>query len=308
MIEYLIGIHADGKQVAGEANRAAKALGGIESVAARLGPRLGMLFGVGTAAAFIKNTLKMGSEIKTAAEKTGITVEAIQQFKFAAEQSDATLEQVTNGIRFLSRAMAEAAEVGKGDAVDAFKRFGVSLEDIRRLTPDQLFLRLAAAIEKMPASARLTADAMTLLGRGADNLFPAFRNGFAAAAQEATELGIVLSKDVIEKLDDAGDSMERMKSTWGAALTKSVVPADDSGKLPLQAAEQLGALVNERLNTTSIVSMSSRRTDALYTLLTLLTTRSKQMDQSVGSQAVTGLAGAIRDEIVKVRVAIEEAL
>jgi len=154
--------------------------------------------------------------------KTGVSVEALQEFKFAAEGSGASIESVTGALRFLSRAMAEAMQSGKGEHVDAFARMGISLDKIRASNPETVFRLMASAIGRMPASAQLTSDALTLMGRTGDELFPAFKNGFSEATEQARKLGVVLSGDVTKKLDDADDALVRLKQQWQAFRSEEV--------------------------------------------------------------------------------------
>jgi len=229
MLEYLIRIAADGKQLESESNRAAVSLGKVESVVANLATRLGAGFGGRWMLGQAREAIAWGSSMEDLALQTGVSAEALQEFKFAAEGSGASIEHVTTALRFLSRAMAEAMQNQKGEHADAFARMGLSLDKIRASNPESVFRAMAAAIARMPASAQLTADALTLMGRSGDELFPAFRNGFTESTELARKLGVVLSGDITKKLDSADDAMTRFRHQWQAFRAEEVarmLPSD----------------------------------------------------------------------------------
>jgi hypothetical protein len=54
----------------------------------------------------------------------------------------------------------------------AFAAFGLSVEDIEKLAPAELFDRIAESVSKTGANAKVTASAMDLFGKAGGNLIP----------------------------------------------------------------------------------------------------------------------------------------
>jgi hypothetical protein len=159
-------------------------------------------------------------------KRTGISTSSLQEWDYAAKQSGADLGNVTAAVRNLQVNQTQALRGSKAE-VAAFAALGISLDDLKKKGSEELFLALAQNIGKAAPSAQQTANVLTVLGRSADALLPAFRDGFADAAASARDLGIVIDEEVIGSLDELGDRWDavlgQLKSSF-AALLGEVAP------------------------------------------------------------------------------------
>jgi hypothetical protein len=301
MLEYLIRISADGKQLESESNKAASSLGKIDSVVTDLAARLGGLFSAKWMLGQAKEAMAWGSSMEDLALRTGVSVEALQEFKAAAEGSGATIDQVAMALRYLSRAMAEAAQNPKGEHADAFARMGMSLEKIRASNPETIFRAMASAVARMPASAQLTADALTLMGRTGDELFPAFKNGFSEAIEQARRLGVVVGSDVTKKLDDADDAMTRFKQQWQAFRAEEV-----ARMLPSQGVVGFAedALAKFRAIKSGLPRMGPESQEGFAATMAIGIAAKTAME----NQVVQGLLQALVNEVRNTTRAVEKTL
>lgn len=253
MSDFLIRFRADGKQAEGEAAAVNRSLQNIERTGARMGKAFAGAFAVRQIADMVRATVEWGGKINDAASKTGVAAESLQAFNYAAEQSGANLQDITQALKFLSKAMVEASANPKGDIASTFERLGVATKDLATSKPEQLFRYLAAAFQLLPDNAQSTADALKLMGRGADNLLPAFRDGFGAAVEQAKTLGIVVQDDIIKRLDDMGDRMARIRAIWSGWMANAV-GKDKSFSTGIDFLERFSKDFTGRMANSSMVS------------------------------------------------------
>jgi len=215
MLDYILGIRMDGKQAIGEANRVEKSIGGIgSSIKSVIG-----FFGAGFIARGLTRQINemanWGSEIENLSKRMDVSADKVQEWQYAAAQTGTTIEALANGMRFVQQRMTEA-EDGMSEATDAFTFFRFSVADLQKMRPEVVLEEIARRFKEMPASARKTDAAITLLGRSADQLFTAFREGLSASILEARQLGIVVEEDTIKRLDAAADKLVKLKAQFKA--------------------------------------------------------------------------------------------
>lgn len=171
--------------------------------------RLAALFAGAALAGATRQAVQYASQFKDASEKLGVGTDFLQEAAYAAKLTGASLGDVELAMKRLLVAQ-NAAMRGDSGSLVAFERFGISIEKLRNMNAEQVFRAIAAHVEKANPSAQQMADAITLMGRSADSLLPAFRNGFNDLAEEAKRLGLVLSEDVLDRLDEMGDMLDKL--------------------------------------------------------------------------------------------------
>ena len=168
-------------------------------------------------AIYIRNVMKLASSINDGAAKARISTESFQAFKYAAEQNGATIDDVSSALLILSKTQTEAASKS-GELLQVFNRLGISIGDLKSKTTEEIFLQMVKNIEDGNGGVQQFSDSMKVLGRSASTLFPAFRDGFSDAVQEAKTLGVIMNNDVIQTFDELGDSLDRTLSQLNAIL------------------------------------------------------------------------------------------
>lgn len=169
------------------------------------------VFGGGALAFEAKAAIDYASQFNDSARKLGVGVEFLQEAAYAAKQTGASFGAVEDALKRLQ--IAQVAALGKpgSSQADAFGRLGVTLADLKSKGVEQIFSQIAANIQRANPSAQQLADTVLILGRSADDLLPAFRDGFSDLQKRARELGLVLDKETIEKLDSVGDRFDELK-------------------------------------------------------------------------------------------------
>ena len=123
-----------------------------------------------------------------------------QKFDFAASQNGATVEMVERSFMKTAQAM-EGAEQGLATYIRAFEAFGISMQQIKTSTPEEIFLKIAESIEKAGGALDKAKSLQDIMGRGGRQLVPAFVSGFAETAASAPE---PIDAATIQKRQEAG--------------------------------------------------------------------------------------------------------
>jgi len=163
---------------------------------------------VGAFAAATKAFIGSGDALNDMATRTGFTVATLSALEFAADQSGTSLEAVEKASRGMARNLL-AASNGSEAANQALSALGLTLEQLRALSPSEQFLLISDRLSKIEAPGMRAALAMKVFGKSGADLIPLLKDGkdgITALIAEAQSLGVVMSqKDATAAaaLDDA---------------------------------------------------------------------------------------------------------
>lgn len=160
-----------------------------------------MLEGVGQVAAY-------GDHIDKMSQKMGISAQAYQEWDAILQHSGTSIDAMNGAMKTMSL----AAENGS----DAFKKLGISQDEIKNLSQEDLFGRVIEGLQNMEAGTERTALANQLLGRGAMEL-GALLNTSAEDTelmrQRVHELGGVMSDESVKSAAAYQDSLQDLKTS-----------------------------------------------------------------------------------------------
>lgn len=175
----------------------------------------------------------MGDEINKASQRTGVGVEALTELKYAAEQSGASFEELESGLKKMQKTLFEAAG-GSKEALTSLAAIGVTLDDLKGLSPDEQFVKIADALSGVSDASARTALTMGIFGKSSTQLIPLMAEGAAgikALQDRARELGLTFGKEDAEAATKFGDTLEDL---WkqaqavtfqvGAAIANALQP------------------------------------------------------------------------------------
>lgn len=206
------------------AKNTSKSLAGISAAARNVNRALGAL-GVGVTLAAIgslaSKTLQAGDALNKASIKAGVSAEAISELAYAASLSGVELTGLSTSLRFMQKSLSEAATGGK-EQVRALDALGLSVKELKALSPDRQFEVLGDRISKLKDPSDKARAAMVLLGRAGVDLLPLFEQGAEGVRkmrEEAQKVGQSFSKEQLQKLTDAKDSVDRLGMSFGALAT-----------------------------------------------------------------------------------------
>jgi len=173
------------------------------------------VFAVDKLASFGKAALDLGGKLTDLSDQLGVSVEFLQEMKYAAETSGSSLDDMAAALQQISVARSKALS-GDSGIIESFERLGISAEEIKSAKLEDLFAKMARSFEGDANPQQLVAAFKELAGRGSDALIPAMASGLAIATEQAHQLGLVMTNEVVSALDEANDRVELMNQTMVA--------------------------------------------------------------------------------------------
>ncbi len=186
------------QQAAKETEGAAKTTQSWTEQIKGFGAALGIAFSVGAVVQFAKSVFESASKIGDLASQLGVSTDAVQGFQFAAEQSGSTLDAVGIAIGKMNANLAG----GDKATVKALNDAGLGFSEIRSMKPEDAFLAIADAIQKIDDPMKQVEVGRKLMGKGFDELLPAIKEGFRSTAASANKM----SEDTVKSLKAAQDA------------------------------------------------------------------------------------------------------
>jgi hypothetical protein len=165
--------------------------------------------GLGTGLAVgIKKIITLGSELDHLSRQTGANVADLLVLRQTFTDNGVSADAVRSSIARLQRGLVEASE-GTGDARKALDTLGISLDQVRSLSPVDQFKLLGDAINRLDDPAERAAASMRLFGRAGAELQSAFGSGkIDDAASSLGKQAELLQKNAAS-LERAGTLIDR---------------------------------------------------------------------------------------------------
>lgn len=161
-------------------------------------------------------------ELITLSNKTGIATDELQKMQYASELVDVSVEDITKAMQKMKKNMTSTSK----DVTAAFKSLGVSVTDSNgqlRNTTD-VFYEVLDGLSKITNETERDIVAMTIFGKSADELAGIVDDGGAALkalGEEAEQLGLVMSSETLDSLNNVNDSIDKMKAKADGTIAKS---------------------------------------------------------------------------------------
>jgi hypothetical protein len=121
---------------------------------------------------FGKGLVENARHIEETAQRLNLTTEAVQRLQHVAEMTGTTVDTLAQAFDKLAKTKEDALG-GNTKEQDAFAQFGISLDELNRMEPAEIFSKISESIEKTGINAKVTAGLIELMGRSAGQLKPA---------------------------------------------------------------------------------------------------------------------------------------
>lgn len=187
---------------------------------------------VAAAGAMVKvanDTSDATDNIDKMSQKLGMSYEAYQKWDYVLGQAGVDIDSMQTGLKTLTNQIGQAAN-GSGDAAARFEQLGVTVDDLKTMSREDIFGKVIQGFQNMEDSTERAALANKLFGKSGQELTPLFNESAEATAQlmqKADDLGIVLSDDTVKagvSFHDTLDSMQRTVQTLAAHLGGALMP------------------------------------------------------------------------------------
>lgn len=185
----------------------------------------------------VLDTASASAELNDLSVKTGISTTRLQELNYISGQVGTTTDSITGSLARLVRSMATAQEQeGKyndertkaladgeefdgqlGDVAAAFDKLGVAVVDSQGNLRDNeaVFADAIDALGRINNEAERDALAMSIFGKSAQDLNPLIKTGsqgLAELADQAHEVGAVMSEETVQAFADFDDTLASLKA------------------------------------------------------------------------------------------------
>jgi hypothetical protein len=233
------------RKVVGESQKAGRAasrgfgvFNGALGQSKALLAQLGAAVTVGAFVAIAKGAAEAADQVGRMSIAVGASVKNLSALSVAAKLADVPIEQLQSGLLKLNRSVAEF-EAGEKPATDAFRRLGVSIDELKGKDAAERLEVVARAFADLKDSPQKSAIGFQLLGRQVGTLLPLLQNlsdeGLAGVIANAERIGGVFNEDVAAAADAAGDkfielqiAVQGVARNFVAGLTPAIETTIDS--------------------------------------------------------------------------------
>lgn len=185
----------------------------------------------GVGGALLGNAIKAAGaadDLNALAQQTGLSVEELQKMQYAADVVDVSVESMTGS---LAKMIKQVSSGGK-----AFDKLGVAIKDENGNLRDstEIWYDTLEALSKIENETERDALSMEIFGKSAMDLAGIVDDGGEALkelGQEAEDLGLIMSKDMVDDANEMQDAIDKMKGRvsqaflkMGSSLATSLVP------------------------------------------------------------------------------------
>lgn len=169
----------------------------------------------------IEGTQQSVLNLELLSQKTGIAIDTLAGIEHVSEAAGVKIEEVSTALTRLARAQALAIEGGK-QQIAAFERIGISATELKNLSPEQLFYRVADAMSNSSSHAAAAASAFALLGRGGAALIPIFQQNTEALRAQIEEAA--KNSAVTKEAGDSAREWEKQVANITEAFRAGMIP------------------------------------------------------------------------------------
>lgn len=199
------------------------------------GGAAGIVAGVVSAStvAVVRDAASAIASVGDEARRAGLDVKSFQELKFVAEQNRVGVDALTDGIKELNLRADEFISTGSGSSAEAFKRLGLSADDLKKKLkdPSALFTEIIGKLQQFDKAAQIRILDEVFGGTGGEQfvqLIEAGEAGIRDQIKAANDLGLVLDEQLIKKAAEVDRKFNLIATTVGVKLKSAVVSAADS--------------------------------------------------------------------------------
>ena len=159
------------------------------------------------------SAIEKGDQLQDIAEKFGVSASKLQMLGNAASVFGSGLDQVSAGLNKLSLAQQKAVsgEAGAEALVATFAEVGISLEELRSMGAEDIFLRIADSFASGANDGRQFVIVNELLGKAQTDLIKVLNQGSSAIIEQGNAIG-VFSDDTISSLSELSDQIKVLQN------------------------------------------------------------------------------------------------
>lgn len=206
-VQQIAGVGKEMQALGGKIEAAGQKMKGISTAAAGLEAAM---VGIGMKA------ISTADDLATMSQQTGLSTAELQKMQYAADRVDVSYEDMTGAVAKIKKSMTGHADLWKALGVSVTEYTNGPARDATAVFYDTL-----EALSQIQNETLRDQVAMELFGKSADQLAGIIDDGGAALrmyGQEAEELGLILSDEVINSMTETGNEFDKAKAQLQAGL------------------------------------------------------------------------------------------
>lgn len=255
-------------------------------------------------------------EVLTASSVTSLSTDRVQELQYASELLDVSFDTVSGALGRLTNNLDEAA-TGTGSAAEAYAALGVEVTDSAGNLRDSedVFWDAIEALGNVANETERDALAMEIFGKSARDLNPlieAGRDNFEGLAEQAHEVGYVMSEDTLDAFGEFDDALQQLKTgTTAAKNALGTVLLPVLTDLANEGVSLLGEFSNGILDTNGDVEAMGDVIEAMIPRVLELLNSYLPMVVELGGSIIETLALALLDnlgQILEVAISLVETV
>ena len=199
--QHIAGVGKELQNLGGKVEAAGQKLKGISTAAAGLE---GAMVGVGIKA------ITTADDLATLSQQTGLSIADIQKMQYASDRVDVSFENMTGALAKVKNNTTGQPQLRQALGVSVRQWQNGPMRDAQDVFYDTL-----QALSKIQDETLRDQVAMQLFGKSADQLAGIIDDGGAALreyGQEAEQLGLILSEEMVGKLTESSDQIDKAKA------------------------------------------------------------------------------------------------
>lgn len=169
----------------------------------------------------VEKAIGAAAELEKMSQKAGVSAEALSGLKSVGKLTGTALEEIVGSLQKLDKAMIQA-ESGSQKQAATFKALGVSMADLKNLTPDEVMLKVAKSLDQVESGSVRVAAAQILFGRTGANLLPMLRD----LAEQGEIVGKITDQQaaMAEKYERALIALDSRKKSLYNTIAMALLP------------------------------------------------------------------------------------
>jgi hypothetical protein len=192
----------------------------VSNFAGKAAGALGAAIGIHALYESAKGGIELADRLDDLSKRFDISATKLQMLGNVAGQEGAGLEEVAQSLKFLGKNAQDAASGGSTELLDIFTNLGLTIEDLKTLKADEIFLRIADSFNSGKYAGQELVILSKLLGRGFEQLTPLIRMSREELEKIGKSKGTFASDEDIKQLAQVADFMEKI------ANLKNIMAAD----------------------------------------------------------------------------------
>lgn len=197
---------------------------------------------------------RRAAELLDMADALNTTAKALQGLKYGAAATKTSFDSVEAAMANIKKTQSEAL-IGNDAAIADYTRLGISLDDLKNLSPDELFRRIATELKAGGKASQNYSAVLGVMGKESKALVAGMKDGLVDLAEGWQKNGFVISNSVNKSLDDADTKIQKVLASakglirylsanaaaGGISLAQRAYAFNNLAKAPMRPWELAGA-------------------------------------------------------------------